>query len=106
MKRIVVGLMVLLFVVVSFGCPLADRYRDLRSDYVALREGVRAKCAAGELTTATCEHLKKVDQDLQAVNAVVVKGEATRKQIKEALQDLTLTVEEQKMALEGTHPAE
>ena len=95
-------LLVALFVsVLSLGCKPLEVYTSLRGDYSAFKSAIAAQCTSGEISEARCTLLAAADKRLVALDKIVNAGESTRKQIKDALEQLELVVEQQKDALSG-----
>lgn len=100
MRKILIVLAVTVAILAT-GCPLKDKYLEMRVEYIAFRDTVKAGCASEEVRASACTILGKADVYLTNLDTKARQADASRKEIKAALEDLESVIELQKNALLG-----
>lgn len=95
---------VLAVAILATGCPIQEKYLELRTEYIERRETIREMCTAGTISATTCDALRKADVALTAADVTARKAEATRKEIKASLQELEGVIDQQKDAILNSGP--
>ena len=99
MKRKILAMAIMMIVIVSIGCPTREsvlKYVDL---YVQGRQTVAMLCAEESIPVDACEFLFEANTELVKKYKIALAADATRAEIKAAIEELKAYIEQQENAI-------